>query len=173
MTYYLNKTLDYACSLTNSIPSVSINFQPKKKIPEVSQRVLPPREVFSMTSPFVRLAGLSGAAAVALAAYGAHSVMKEGANVSEENKKTFETASKYHLVHSVALLFSSQARYPALTGGLFATGILLFCGPCYHIAIKSDRTLAPITPYGGFCLIFAWLSFLLRKSENFKYAFRR
>lgn len=87
--------------------------------------------------------------------------MKEEYEVSESNKRTFEIASKYHLVHSVALLFSTQSRYPIVTGALFAAGIVTFCGSCYYIAIKDDRRLAPVTPYGGLCFILAWLSFVL------------
>uniref|UniRef100_A0A0N4ZN60 Transmembrane protein 256 homolog n=1 Tax=Parastrongyloides trichosuri TaxID=131310 RepID=A0A0N4ZN60_PARTI len=160
MSYYLQQAVNYASSITGYLPTVSINFSNKKPIEKIIKAPIVSKNI-PMVSPFVRLAGLSGATAIALAAYGSHSLMKEGSSVSENNKRTFETASKYHLVHSVALLCSSQAKYPYLTGSLFSIGILLFCGSCYHIAMNDDRTLAKLTPYGGFCFIFGWLSFLL------------
>uniref|UniRef100_A0A0K0F677 Transmembrane protein 256 (inferred by orthology to a zebrafish protein) n=1 Tax=Strongyloides venezuelensis TaxID=75913 RepID=A0A0K0F677_STRVS len=160
MTYYLDKTLAYIKPVVDYIPSIQVSFPKRKHLPISTENSIIQRDILPMTSPFIRFAGLSGAAAIVLAAIGSHSLMKEGSNITEANKRTFETASKYHLIHSVALLLSPQARFPLVTGGLFGVGMILFCGSCYHIAMTNDRTLAPLTPYGGFCLIFGWLSFL-------------
>lgn len=82
--------------------------------------------------PFVKLAGLSGAAAVILGAYGAHGTTlfaflacsfthflvfvgfakKEG--ISDEFKQVFETANKYHFLHSIAMLGVPLTRKPLL-----------------------------------------------------------
>jgi len=61
-------------------------------------------------SPFVRLAGLSGASAVALGAYGAHTFTAE----RQEMKRVYDTANFYHFVHSLALFAVPLARRPAL-----------------------------------------------------------
>ena len=112
-------------------------------------------------SGVVRLAGLSGAAAVGLGAYGAHvlSVAKEG--VTEEQRKAFEVANRYHLIHSVALLGVPLVRRPSLTGFLMVGGIAMFCGTTYYHAFTGDKQYRQFTPYGGILLIAAWLSMIL------------
>merc|ERR1712029_1038384 len=84
-----------------------------------------------------RIAGVSGAAAIALGAYGANvlSVAKEG--VTEEQRKAFEVANRYHLIHSVALLGLTMVRKPRLTGTLMIGGMLSFCGTCYYHAFTG------------------------------------
>merc|ERR1719318_938165 len=82
-------------------------------------------------SVFTRLAGISGAAAIALGAYGAHSLGPK-AKTTEEQKKAFEVANRYHLIHSVALLGVPLAAHPKLTGVLMVAGCLLFSGTCYY-----------------------------------------
>jgi len=108
-----------------------------------------------------RIAGVSGAAAIALGAYGAHvlSVAKEG--VTEEQRKAFEVANRYHLIHSVALLGLTMVRKPRLTGTLMIGGMLTFCGTCYYHAFTGDKQYRKLTPYGGMMLIAAWLSMVL------------
>lgn len=60
---------------------------------------------------FVRLAGLSGAAAVILGAVGSHhSNFKDNA----EMRAIFDTANRFHFFHSIALLGMPLARYPLL-----------------------------------------------------------
>lgn len=111
-------------------------------------------------SPFIRLAGLSGAVAISLGAYGSH-VLRDNPSIEERRRTAFDTASRYHLIHSLALLASPSARFPVLTAGLFTTGIILFCGPCYHYSITGVESTRKYTPIGGVTLIIAWLSFIL------------
>ncbi|KAL3207653.1 hypothetical protein MRX96_010125 [Rhipicephalus microplus] len=88
---------------------------------------------------FVRLAGLSGALAVALGAYGAHALFKRD-DVPEELKEAYDRANHYHFLHTLALLGVPLTRRPALVGSLLLVGMGLFCGSL---------------------LILAWLSILL------------
>ncbi|CAL2029252.1 hypothetical protein CAEBREN_08145 [Caenorhabditis brenneri] len=111
-------------------------------------------------SPFIRLAGLSGAVAISLGAYGSH-VLRDNPAIDVRRRTAFDTASRYHLIHSLALLASPSARFPLLTAGLFTTGIILFCGPCYHYSISGVESTRKYTPIGGVTLIIAWLSFIL------------
>ncbi|CAP23355.1 Protein CBG02213 [Caenorhabditis briggsae] len=111
-------------------------------------------------SPFIRLAGLSGAVAISLGAYGSH-VLRDDPSIEERRRTAFDTASRYHLIHSLALLSSPSARFPLATAGLFSVGILLFCGPCYHYSITGVESTRKYTPLGGVTLIVAWLSFIL------------
>jgi len=110
-------------------------------------------------SSFVRLAGLSGAAAVALGAYGAHVI---GVDPDKARlRATFDTANKYHLIHSVALMAVPLARVPRLSGSLFLGGMLIFSGTTYYHALTEDNAVRQYTPYGGVLLILGWLSLIL------------
>merc|ERR1719348_1432422 len=114
-------------------------------------------------SVLTRLAGLSvqnnvpGAAAIALGAYGSHVLMTE-ATISEERKKAFEVANRYHFLHSVALLGVPLASRPFLTGFLMISGCFVFCGTTYYHALTGDKTYRRFTPTGGSVLLLAWLS---------------
>ncbi|PSN54374.1 Transmembrane protein 256 [Blattella germanica] len=110
-------------------------------------------------SSFVRLAGLFGASAVALGAYGAHAIYpKEG---REELKKIYETANRYHFLHSLALLGVPLVRWPRTSGTFLTLGMVLFCGTCYYHALTGKSELRWLTPVGGTFLIFGWLIMLL------------
>ena len=64
---------------------------------------------------FVRLAGLSGATAVIMGAYGKHNLTKiHDIHEQIEAKAVFETANRFHFLHSFALLAMPLARRPAL-----------------------------------------------------------
>ncbi|XP_059079728.1 transmembrane protein 256 homolog [Tigriopus californicus] len=108
-------------------------------------------------STFVRIAGLSGAAAVALGAYGAHSFSADKA----EFRKVYDTANFYHFIHTVALLAVPLSRRPLITGTLFLGGMTIFCGTIYYHALTEEKSLRKFTPYGGFLLIGGWLSLVL------------
>ncbi|KAF2359779.1 Protein of unknown function DUF423 [Trinorchestia longiramus] len=66
----------------------------------------------SWTRVFVRLAGISGASAVAMGAYGAHVFYQRG--TSEELKQVYETANRYHFMHTLALLGVPLCKRPKL-----------------------------------------------------------
>jgi len=120
-------------------------------IKEIPTEMLPQRGL-----NFVRLAGLSGAVAVGMGAYGAH-VFRQG-EAEESLKLTFETGNRYHMMHTLALLAVPLTRRPMLVGTSLAMGTLLFSGSCYYHALTGDTRIRKVTPYGGMLLIFAWLS---------------
>ncbi|OQV19799.1 putative Transmembrane protein 256-like protein [Hypsibius exemplaris] len=109
-------------------------------------------------SMFVRLAGLSGATAVILGAYGAHAFRKAA---NPEAREVFETGNRYHLIHSVALALAPLTKYPRLTGGLFLAGMVVFSGGLYGYALWQNQLMRRATPAGGVLLILAWLSMVL------------
>lgn len=47
------------------------------------------------------------------------------------------------------------------TGTLLILGTLIFSGTCYYYAFTEERWIRKYTPYGGFLLIFGWLSMAL------------
>ncbi len=106
------------------------------------------------------LAGLSGALAVGLGAFGAHAlkVMLE----ANGRVNTFEMAVRYHFFHTLALLAAGiltekfpATKYAAL---LFSLGTLIFCGSLYALAFTNQPWWGAITPLGGVALIGGWLS---------------
>lgn len=66
-------------------------------------------ELAAKGGPFVRIAALSGAAAVGFAAYGAHK--KYPKDRVEELKPIYETANRIHFFHTLALLGVPLCRY--------------------------------------------------------------
>ncbi|CAG9829531.1 unnamed protein product [Diabrotica balteata] len=109
--------------------------------------------------PFIKIAGVMGASAVALNAYGAHRAYTK--DQADELKKIFETANKIHFIHSVAILGVPMCRYPMVVGGLIVTGTTLFSGTLYYHAFTGDKKLSGLAPIGGTLLILGWLSMVI------------
>lgn len=70
--------------------------------------------------PFIRIAGLMGASAVALGAYGAHrSYPKDMPKEKQvELQRVYETGNRYHFFNSLALLCVPMCRYPKIVNNL-------------------------------------------------------
>jgi uncharacterized membrane protein YgdD (TMEM256/DUF423 family) len=108
------------------------------------------------------LAGVLGAVAVALGAFGAHGL----ANIVDDPHliEVWEKAARYHLVHAVVLLGVAlrSEHHPSATlntsGWLFTAGITVFSGSLYLLAVTGIRWLGAITPIGGVALIAGWLA---------------
>jgi len=154
----------YDYHLRPSCPTCTKTSQtPPPAPPCVKQTVYPTptHHTEIMTGSVVtRLAGISGALAIGLGAYGAHALAAAD-DVSEEQKKAFEVANRYHLIHSVALLGLPLVRRPRITGTMMVGGMVMFCGTTYYHALTGDKQYRRFTPYGGMLLILAWLSMAL------------
>ena len=105
--------------------------------------------------PWIALAGINGAMALALAAYGAHGVDAAVAPLMER-------ASLFQLVHAVALLsvdrLVGEGRKWATAGGLsLVLGVALFSGSLYFKALWGALPVPMVTPTGGISLILGWL----------------
>ena len=108
-----------------------------------------------MSIALFRIAALLCFLAVALGAFGAHSL-----------KQTLEThgmldvwnkAVLYHFVHAIALLV--LALYGAANRSawwLLLAGIFIFSGSLYVMALTNLRSLGAITPIGGLCFLAGW-----------------
>ncbi|XP_053601026.1 transmembrane protein 256 homolog [Plodia interpunctella] len=117
-------------------------------------------ELAQEAGPFVRLAGLSGAAAVVLGAMGAHRTFPE-TDTKEDLKKIFETANRFHFLHTLALMTVPLCKRPIVAGSFFIAGMGLFSGTCYYHCFTGDRSLRRLTPIGGSCLILGWIAMVL------------
>jgi uncharacterized membrane protein YgdD (TMEM256/DUF423 family) len=113
--------------------------------------------LFSMTNTWaMRVAGLMGALAVTLGAFGAHG-FKE-ILVRNDTVAIWEKAVFYHFIHTI-MLFVLGARRPLPKGPWisFLAGIVVFSGSLYLLAYTNVRWLGAITPLGGLSFIVGWL----------------
>ena len=104
--------------------------------------------------------GASGAfLSVALGAFGAHSLK---AVLSPELHATFETAVRYQMYHSLALLVVGvlvmriSHRSLVVAGWLFVWGIALFSGSLYCLSLTRATWLGFVTPIGGVLFLAGW-----------------
>ncbi|XP_041034751.1 transmembrane protein 256 isoform X2 [Carcharodon carcharias] len=81
---------------------------------------------------FGRVAGLSGALAVGLGAYGAHGFRR-----------------------------SDRDEYLKEAGSLLTSGMVMFCGSLYYQAVTGDPILTKAAPFGGTVLIVGWAAMAL------------
>ena len=115
-----------------------------------------------MSAKFCLLvAALALAAAVALGAFGAHALKD---HLSAEMLPIYQTAVQYHFWHALGLLgvgvlMTRSPDGPALAGiaWLLISGLLLFSGSLYLLALTGATWLGAVTPLGGIAFIAAWL----------------
>ena len=105
----------------------------------------------------LRLAALLGFLGVALGAFGAHGL--HDLLVKNGRVANWETAVLYHLVHAAVLVAISRGEnVPRLAWWLFASGVVIFSGTLYVLAITNMKWLGAITPFGGLALLGGWLA---------------
>ncbi len=113
----------------------------------------------SPSQHFVFIGAICGFLAVALGAFAAHGLESL---LSAGLLATFQTGVDYQAMHALALLavglFSQQHTTRALNiaGWAFATGILVFSGSLYLLALTDARWLGVITPLGGSAFLIGW-----------------
>lgn len=117
------------------------------------------------------LAGISGALAVGLGAFGAHGL--EPLLIKNGRLDTFETAVSYHFYHTLGLLVMGILALikPDWKGlslaawGMFL-GILIFSGSLYILSLTGITWLGAITPIGGVGFILGWLALAYAVLKN-------
>lgn len=114
----------------------------------------------------MQLAAYLISAAIALGAFGKHGLTGK---VGEHELEIFDTAARYHMYNTLALLLLGLAhtnynlpRFSTIRA-LILTGLSFFCVSLYVMSIAplftptSLHWLGAITPIGGVCLIIGWL----------------
>jgi uncharacterized membrane protein YgdD (TMEM256/DUF423 family) len=102
-----------------------------------------------------RIAAVLCFVAVALGAFGAHSLrssLEARGMLDVWNKAVF-----YQFIHAIALL--ALALYGTINRGaclLLLVGILLFSGSLYLLALTNLRWLGAVTPLCGLCFLAGW-----------------
>jgi uncharacterized membrane protein YgdD (TMEM256/DUF423 family) len=102
-----------------------------------------------------RLSALMGLLAVALGAFGAHSIKTLLAQ--NHTADIWEKAVFYHFIHAV-MLFVLAERKPFQAGPwwCFLVGIFFFSGSLYLLAATNILWLGAITPIGGVSFLIGW-----------------
>ncbi|CAG2251293.1 transmembrane protein 256 homolog isoform X1 [Mytilus edulis] len=155
MSNIIGGVIDFYKGLPSLLPERIIEIPVERIVIKESTMII------GQSRHFVRLAGLSGAVAVAMSAYGAHGFKDDESKEMAQRKKIFDSGNHMHLIHSLALLGSPLTRRPVLVGSLLTLGILVFSGSCYYNAMTGDKRVRMITPYGGMAFILAWLAMML------------
>lgn len=104
------------------------------------------------------LAGMAGASAVLLGAFGAHALRDV---LDAAHLALWHTAVEYHFWHALALAVAvlcgpQMAARVAVVA--FGSGIVLFSGSLYALALGAGRMVGIITPFGGVAFIVGWIA---------------
>jgi len=105
------------------------------------------------------VAALNGFLAVASGAFAAHRL---SGRLDAHALQIFETGARYHMYHALAIGLAAFAIRDAAAGAatvaasFFLTGILLFSGSLYLLALTGSRGFAFVTPFGGLCFLIGW-----------------
>jgi uncharacterized membrane protein YgdD (TMEM256/DUF423 family) len=103
----------------------------------------------------IRIAAALCFLAVALGAFGAHSL--KSTLEMRDMLDVWNKAALYHFIHAIALLV--LALHGTVNRGawwLLFAGIFLFSGSLYLMALTNLRWLGPVTPVGGLCFLAGW-----------------
>jgi len=117
----------------------------------------------------ITIAAISGMLAVMLGAFGAHELKKI---ISPEMLEVFKTGVQYQFYHTFALLvvgilmYFSESKALKWSANFFITGIVLFSGSLYVLAISGIKVLGAITPLGGIAFIAGWLLLAIHASKH-------
>lgn len=109
---------------------------------------------------FILIGSIAAFAGVGFGAFGAHTLKTR---LGPELMAVFQTGVQYHLIHALGLFGVGLVLrvYPEtvlfkLAGWLFLTGIVLFSGSLYLLAITEIRRLGMVTPFGGVSFLLGW-----------------
>ena len=115
------------------------------------------------------IAGIFGALAVGLGAFGAHGL--EATLTANGRLDTYETAVKYQFYHTLALLLTGillmniNHDYFIWASWSFIIGMVIFSGSLYILSLTNITWLGAITPIGGLALIVGWVFLILGASK--------
>ena len=104
-----------------------------------------------------KIGAMFGMTAVMAGSFGSHGLRGK---VGERELQVWETAVKYQVYHSLAILLTVMKGGPKayIPCALFTTGITIFSGSLFGLVLTGNKALGAITPIGGTALIAGWLS---------------
>src|SRR5438105_6972913 len=114
-----------------------------------------------MDRTFLLAGAVAAFVAVGFGAFGAHGLR---GRLSPDMLAVFETGVRYQVYHALALLATAavlprvDGRAVVIAGWSFATGIVLFSGSLYALALSGVTLLGAVTPLGGVAFLIGWVS---------------
>ncbi|MGR8930846.1 MAG: DUF423 domain-containing protein [Gammaproteobacteria bacterium] len=109
-----------------------------------------------MQARFLFVAALAGFTGVGMGAFGAHGLKHV---LSEHYLDVYKTAVNYQMWHALLLALVAllpKQRLLIWAGWCLITGIVLFSGSLYLLAISKVSWLGMVTPFGGVAFLLAW-----------------
>jgi uncharacterized membrane protein YgdD (TMEM256/DUF423 family) len=113
-----------------------------------------------MRSPFLFLAACCALTGVAFGAFGAHGLKTV---LTPAMLEVYKTGVSYQMWHALGLgliavfqQHSPQEKTLHWAGCLMFSGIVLFSGSLYLLAVLNLKWLGMITPFGGVAFLGAW-----------------
>jgi len=114
---------------------------------------------------FIALGAVLGACGVVLGAFGAHALKTR---LAADQLGLWNTATQYLFWHALGVLAVGLACialpdsvWLRAAGVALATGILLFSGSLYLLALGAPKGIGAITPFGGLAFIAGWVALAL------------
>jgi uncharacterized membrane protein YgdD (TMEM256/DUF423 family) len=118
-----------------------------------------------MDRTFLLIGSILGFLAVVFGAFGAHALRSR---LSAEMLAVFETAVRYQMYHTFAVLIVAaaigrigDAAWLVLAGWFFVAGIILFSGSLYALAFTGVGMLGAVTPVGGLLFLIGWACLII------------
>lgn len=118
----------------------------------------------------LRLGAFFGFMTVLLGAFGAHTLKTK---ISVAALDIWNTAIQYQMFHTIALLavagllMRSPSSKALKRAGIFLiTGIIVFCGSLYLLALGAPKITGLFTPIGGVAWLIAWSSLIAMTFEK-------
>lgn len=104
---------------------------------------------------WMTLAAVGGFVAVAVGAFAAHGVHEPKA------QEWLRTGATYGFMHSLAtfacaILMQAGAPRARFAPAFFLSGVVIFSGSLYAMALGAPRWLGAITPVGGLLFLIGW-----------------
>ena len=112
---------------------------------------------------FPALGACFGLVSVAAGAFGSHGLE---AKLSDDMMEIFELATRYLMIHALALLLLGalsgrmEPRCGVLAGWGFCAGAILFSGTLYAYSLTAALAWVMLTPVGGTLLLAGWACLL-------------
>ncbi|HEX7342201.1 MAG TPA: DUF423 domain-containing protein [Rhodanobacteraceae bacterium] len=100
-----------------------------------------------------------GAGAVLLGALGAHGLHDV---LDAHALDVWHAAVRFQFWHVLALVVAAmlpgRGRARRVAMWAFVTGIVLFCGSLYALALGAPVVIGYVTPFGGVALVIGWIA---------------
>ena len=125
-----------------------------------------------MNNKLISIAALLAILAVALGAFGTHTLSEL---LTTEKLNSYETGVRYQFYHSLALLIiglnANKLNATSIIGKFMLIGIVFFSFSIYLLSLQeligiNLSRLGPITPVGGLLLMISWLILIFKNYKK-------